>query len=235
MNAAGREVPELATILPLFQLNCRALCSPMSEPRWLTVSRELQAIAQTGLSFTKDAFDRQRFERVRELAATVMAEGAEESPELVTDLFRQEVGYPTPKVDVRGAAFVEGKILMVRERSDGRWTLPGGWADVNRSASECVIREIAEESGFESRVLKLAAVWDYSRQGHYPRHPASIYKMFFVCEITGGEPRPSIETTEIAFFGPTELPELSGGRVTAAQIAAMFEHAAHPLLPAAFD
>jgi ADP-ribose pyrophosphatase YjhB (NUDIX family) len=207
----------------------------MSEPRWLTVSRELQAIAQTGLSFTKDAFDRQRFERVRELAATIMAEGADASPEAVIDLFRQEVGYPTPKVDVRGAAFVEGQILMVRERDDGRWTLPGGWADVNQSAAECVIREIAEESGFASRVLKLAAVLDYGRQAHYPRHPASIYKMFFICEITGGQPRPSIETTQIAFFGPTALPELSGGRVTVAQIAAMFEHAAHPLLPAAFD
>jgi ADP-ribose pyrophosphatase YjhB (NUDIX family) len=207
----------------------------MNEPKWLTWSRELQAIAQTGLTFTKDPYDRQRFERVRELAATIMAEGADADPEAVLELFRQDSGYPTPKVDVRGAAFVEGRILMVRERSDGRWTLPGGWADVNESAAECVVREISEESGFHSRVLKLAAVWDYGRQGHRPRHHASIYKLFFLCEITGGEPRPSIETTEVGFFGRTALPELSGGRITAAQIEAMFEHRAQPLRPTDFD
>lgn len=207
----------------------------MDEPKWLTLSRELQAIAQTGLTFTKDPYDRQRFERVRELAATIMAEGAGGSPEMVLDLFRQELGYPTPKVDVRGAAFLDGKILMVKERSDGRWTLPGGWADVNESAAQCVVREISEESGFQSRVLKLAAVWDYSRQGHRPRHHASIYKLFFLCEITGGQPLPSIETTEVGFFERTGIPELSGGRITSAQIEAMFEHAAQPLRPADFD
>ncbi len=207
----------------------------MNEPKWLTLSRELQAIAQTGLTFTQDPYDRQRFERVRELAALIMADGACEDPVKVLEMFRLEAGYPTPKVDVRGAAFVEGRILMVRERGDGRWTLPGGWADVNESAAQCIIREIAEESGFESRVLKLAAVWDYSRQGHRPRHHASIYKMFFLCEITGGQPRPSIETTEVAFFERTALPELSGGRVTSAQIEAMFQHAADPLRPADFD
>ena len=99
----------------------------MNEPKWLTLSRELQAIAQTGLTFSKDPYDRQRFERVRELAALIMADGAREDPEKVLEMFRLEAGYPTPKVDVRGAAFVEGRILMVRERSDGRWTLPGGW------------------------------------------------------------------------------------------------------------
>jgi ADP-ribose pyrophosphatase YjhB (NUDIX family) len=207
----------------------------MVEPKWLAVARELQAIAQTGLTFTKDPYDRQRFERVRELAAIIMAEGAGEDPQTVLGLFRQEVGYPTPKVDVRGAAFVEGRILMVRERSDGRWTLPGGWADVNESAAQCVVREISEESGFESRVLKVAAVWDYSRQGHRPQHHASIYKLFFLCEITGGQPRPSIETTEVGFFERTALPELSGGRITATQIEAMFEHRAQPDRPTDFD
>jgi ADP-ribose pyrophosphatase YjhB (NUDIX family) len=207
----------------------------VSEPKWLTLSRELQAIAQTGLAFTENAFDRQRYERVQELAAILMAEGAGQSPDTVLEIFRQDVGYPTPKVDVRGAAFVEGKILMVRERGDGLWTLPGGWADVNQSPSECVIREIAEESGFESRVLKLAAVWDYDRQGHYPPRPESIYKLFFVCELTGGAPRPSIETTEVGFFDRQALPPLSSGRVTVAEIDAMFEHAGQPFLPTAFD
>jgi ADP-ribose pyrophosphatase YjhB (NUDIX family) len=207
----------------------------MDEPIWLTISRELQALSQAGITFSSDSFDQQRYQRVRELASMMMAEGSGSNPEKVLDLFRQEAGYPTPKVDVRGAAFVEGRILMVRETGDGRWTLPGGWADVNQSAAECVVREIAEESGFESRVLKLAAVWDYSKQGHRPRHPASIYKIFFICELTGGKPRPSVETTEIAFFARESLPELSGGRITHGQIQKMFEHAAQPLLPADFD
>ena len=108
----------------------------MAEPTWLTNARELQAIAQTGLAYTKDGFDRQRYERVLALAASLMSSGSGAELEQVLDLFRQDTGYATPKVDVRGAAFVEDRILMVRERSDGLWTLPGGWADVNASAAE---------------------------------------------------------------------------------------------------
>jgi len=207
----------------------------MQDPDWLIIARELQAIAQTGLTFTKDSFDQQRYQRIRELAALMMADGSQTNRETVLDLFRQEVGYPTPKVDVRGAAFVDGKVLMVREASDGRWTLPGGWADVNQSAAECVIREIAEESGFEGRVLKLAAAWDYAKHPHISHHPDSIYKLFFVCELTGGAARPSNETTDVAFFSRDALPELSAGRITAAQIQRMFDHAERPELPPDFD
>jgi ADP-ribose pyrophosphatase YjhB (NUDIX family) len=207
----------------------------MDEPFWLTISRELQAISQAGLTFSKDSFDQQRYRRIRELAAMMMNQGSGTNSEKILDLFTREVGYPTPKVDVRGAAFVDGKVLMVKEAGDGRWTLPGGWADVNQSAAECVVREIAEESGFESRVLKLAAVWDYGKQGHRPRHPASIYKMFFICELTGGAPRPSVETTEVGFFARDCLPELSGGRITHDQVQKMFEHTLQPFLPAYFD
>jgi ADP-ribose pyrophosphatase YjhB (NUDIX family) len=204
------------------------------EPQWLTIAREVRAIAQTGLAFTADGFDHQRYLRLRELAALLMAQGSGEH-ELILHLFRQERGYATPKVDVRGAAFVDGRVLMVREISDGHWTLPGGWADVNQSAGECVVREIAEESGFKARALKLAAVYDYQRSGHPPRHIDSIYKMFFICEITGGEARASDETSEVAFFARHELPPLSLGRTTAAQIERMFHHAEHPELAADFD
>ena len=205
------------------------------DPQWLLIARELQAIAQAGLTFSKDSFDLLRFRRVREIAAMLMADGSGTDGARILDLFNQEFGYPTPKVDVRGAAFVDGKVLMVREASDGRWTLPGGWADVNQSAAECVAREIFEESGFEARVLKLAAVFDYGKHPHSPRHPTSIYKMFFLCELTGGAARPSNETTEIDFFALDALPELSGGRITAAQIQRMFEHAREPHLPPDFD
>ncbi|HEY2676049.1 MAG TPA: NUDIX hydrolase [Steroidobacteraceae bacterium] len=204
------------------------------EPTWLRIARELKAIAQTGLTFSAEGFDRQRYERVRELAAMLLAQGSDTDFDSFLHLMRQENGYATPKVDVRGAAFVDGRILMVREISDGKWTLPGGWADVNQSAGECVAREIAEESGFTARVLKLAAVYDYQRSGHPPHHIDSIYKMFFLCEITGGAARASDETSEIAFFPRDELPPLSLGRTTAAQIERMFQHRETDL-PTDFD
>jgi ADP-ribose pyrophosphatase YjhB (NUDIX family) len=205
------------------------------EPQWLTVAREVRAIAQTGLAFTADGFDHQRYQRLRELAALLMAQGSSSEHASILELLRQEKGYATPKVDVRGAAFVDGRVLMVREISDGKWTLPGGWADVNQSAGECVVREIAEESGFKARALKLAAVYDYQRSGHPPHHIDSIYKMFFICEITGGEARASDETSEVAFFARNELPPLSLGRTTAAQIDRMFHHGKHAELATDFD
>jgi ADP-ribose pyrophosphatase YjhB (NUDIX family) len=205
------------------------------EPPWLTIARELKAIAQTGLAFTADGFDRQRYQRLQELAAQLMAQGSLVEQESILQLLRQEKGYATPKVDVRGAAFADNRILMVREISDGRWTLPGGWADINQSAGECVVREIAEESGFIAKALKLAAVVDYHRSGHPPRHMDSIYKVFFICEITGGEARASDETSEVAFFARYDLPPLSLGRTTAAQIDRMFHHREHMALAADFD
>src|ERR1700722_5461743 len=204
------------------------------EPQWLSIAREGRAIAQTGLAFTADGFDHQRYQRLRELAALLMAQGSGEH-ESILELLRQEKGYATPKGDVRGAAFVDGRVLMVREISDGRWTLPGGWADVNQSAAECVVREIAEESGFAARTLKLAAVHDYQRSNHPARHLDCIYKLFFVCEITGGAARASDETSEVAFFARDALPPLSLGRTTAAQIDRMFQHAESPQLPTDFD
>jgi ADP-ribose pyrophosphatase YjhB (NUDIX family) len=205
------------------------------EPPWLTIAREVRALAQTGLAFTADGFDHQRYQRLQELAAQLMAQGSAAEYQTILHLLRQEKGYATPKVDVRGAAFVERRVLMVREISDGKWTLPGGWADVNQSAGECVVREIAEESGFEAKALKLAAVYDYQRSGHPPRNLDSIYKMFFICEITGGEARASDETSEVAFFARHELPPLSLGRTTAAQIDRMFHHFEHMALATDFD
>ena len=207
----------------------------MDEPQWLRIARELRAIAQTGLAFTADRFDRQRYDRVRELAASMLARGSGENYGVIIDILRRDSGYATPKVDVRGAAFVDGRVLLVREISDGKWTLPGGWADVNQSAAECVVREIAEESGFEARTLKLAAVRDYQKSGHPPRNVDSIYKMFFICEITGGSARASDETSEAAFFPREALPPLSLGRTTAAQVERMFQHAEEPSLPTDFD
>jgi ADP-ribose pyrophosphatase YjhB (NUDIX family) len=208
---------------------------PGDDPQWLRIARELRALAQTGLSFTTDRFDRQRYERIRELAASMLAQGGGADYGAILGILHADKGYATPKVDVRGAAFIDGRVLLVREISDGKWTLPGGWADVNQTPSECVVREIAEESGFEARVLKLAAVHDYQRSNRPVRHIDSIYKLFFICEITGGAARVSDETSEVAFFPRHELPPLSLGRSTAAQIDRMFQHAQSPELPADFD
>jgi ADP-ribose pyrophosphatase YjhB (NUDIX family) len=208
--------------------------TPEAEPFWLVLARELRAIAQTGLTFTQDRFDRQRYERLRELAATIVARGTGAELEPLVDLFKIHSGYATPKVDVRGAAFDEGRILLVREISDGGWTMPGGWADVNQSAAECVVREVAEESGFIARATKLAAVYDYRLAGHPQRQLDSIYKFFFLCEITGGTATPSEETSEVAWFALDALPPLSTGRTTAAQIRRMYEHHLHPDLPTDF-
>ena len=205
------------------------------EPQWLRIARELRAIAQTGLTFTADRFDRQRYERVRELAASMLAQGSDADYGVILGTLLEDQGYATPKVDVRGAAFVDGRVLLVREINDGKWTLPGGWADVNQSAAECVVREIAEESGFEAKALKLAAVRDYQKSGHPPRNVDSIYKMFFICEITGGAARASDETSEAAFFQRDALPPLSLGLTTAAQIDRMFQHGEDPDLPTDFD
>ena len=206
----------------------------MSEPSWLTMGRELRALAQIGLTFCKDPFDRQRYERIQELAASLLAEGSGLDRTRLLDLCHSDAGYATPKVDVRGAAFRDGRVLLVRERSDGRWTLPGGWADVNQTPAQCVVREIAEESGFHARAVKLAAVHDYRRR-NAPHHIDSIYKLFFICEITGGNARASDETSEVEFFSRAELPALSVGRTTAAQIELVYRHAADPSLATDFD
>jgi ADP-ribose pyrophosphatase YjhB (NUDIX family) len=198
------------------------------------IGRELRAIAQIGLTFCRDPFDRQRFERIRELAALLIGQGSGRSSDVLLDHCRGHAGYATPKVDVRAAAFSDGRVLLVREISDGAWTLPGGWADVNQTAAECVVREVAEESGFEARALKLAAVYDY-RKRNRPHHLDSIYKMFFICELIGGSPRASIETSAASFFERDALPPLSVGRTTAAQIERMFQHADNPQLPTDFD
>jgi ADP-ribose pyrophosphatase YjhB (NUDIX family) len=207
----------------------------MDEPKWLLWARELQAIAQTGLTFCSDRYDVERYQRLRAIAAEMLALGSGAPLERISALFEQDLGYPTPKVDVRGAVFRDERILLVREVSDGRWTLPGGWADVNQSAKECVEREIQEESGFQARALKLAAVWDYRRQGHVSSHPYSIYKLFFICELIGGAASLSVETSAVEFFQLEQLPELSLGRVTPAQIARMYEHRRHPELMTEFD
>jgi ADP-ribose pyrophosphatase YjhB (NUDIX family) len=214
------------------------MMEPGPDQTWLRWARELQAIAQTGLAFAADPYDRERYEAIRALAARIMAEHSSAEAAAIEDLFAGQTGYATPKVDVRGAIFrADGHILLVREVADaGRWTLPGGWADVNQSPSESVIREVREESGLEVTVRKLAAVYDRDRHPHRPPLPFHVFKLFFICDIAGGAPAPGPETSEVAFFARDAVPaDLSIGRVLPFQIERMFEHAVRLDLPTDFD
>jgi ADP-ribose pyrophosphatase YjhB (NUDIX family) len=197
--------------------------------------RELAAMAQTGLAFTQDPYDRERYTRLREIVAELLRTPRLANPAFDPSvLLGNEQGYATPKVDVRGAAFREGRILMVRERSDGLWTLPGGWCDVNVSPSECVVKEIREESGFEARAVKLAALLDRRKHPH-PMQFHHIYKLYFLCELIGGQVATSIETDAADFFAEDALPPLSTGRITRGQIELMFRHERERDLPTTFD
>jgi ADP-ribose pyrophosphatase YjhB (NUDIX family) len=204
------------------------------EARWIEWVRRLQAIAQNGLMFSKDPFDRERYEQVRGVAAEILASSTEMDTALVHNLLQGEQGYATPKIDVRGAVFQENRLLFVQETSDGLWTLPGGWADVGESPTEAVVREIREESGFETQVCKLVALYDRRKHAHPPML-FHVYKAFFLCDLLGGRASPGLETSAAVFFGRDELPQLSMARVTLYQIDRLFAHHANRGLPTEFD
>jgi ADP-ribose pyrophosphatase YjhB (NUDIX family) len=201
--------------------------------KWLEWAQRLQAIAQAGLTYARDPYDLERFREVRALAVAIVSAQIGEPPARVIEAFALGTGYPTPKVDVRAVVFRNDEILLIREKAVGLWALPGGWADVGDSPSEAAVRETLEEAGYEVRATKLLAVLDKSR--HHPPSLDYVYKMFIGCELLGGEPRTSHETDGVGFFAPDRLPELETGRVTAAEIARMFEHHRDPSLPTDFD
>jgi ADP-ribose pyrophosphatase YjhB (NUDIX family) len=199
-------------------------------------ARKVQAIAQNGLEFTRDTFDRDRFEQLQQLVATILTSELAITPGELKGLWQGDEGYATPKVDVRGGVFEQDKVLLVRERSDGKWTLPGGWVDVGDAPSFAVEREIREESGYLAKAVKLAALFDRNNPKH--GHPASIlhiYKLFFVCELTGGAATLSNETDGVDFFPVNSLPPLSTGRATQSQIERLYQHQLNRDLPTDFD
>ncbi len=207
----------------------------LSTADWLVFATRLQALAQDGLLYSQNPFDHERYAAIRQIAAEMMAAASDDPIERIMGLFCEQAGYATPKVDVRGAVFRDDEVLLVQERSDGLWTLPGGWADPGDTPAVAVEREIREESGYEAHAVRLLAVYDRATQGHQPPHPFSIYKLFFLCELTGGEPAASIETTGVRFWPVGGLPDLSVARVTPRQIARLHYLAARPELPADFD
>jgi ADP-ribose pyrophosphatase YjhB (NUDIX family) len=205
---------------------------------WHAWMRRLQAIADTGLAYARDQYDVERYLGVRAVAAELGAHaGGGDAHVLAARLAADGKGHPTPKVDVRAAVFRDDRVLLVRERADGGWTLPGGWADIGERPAAAALRELREEAGWEARAAKLIAVHDRDRR-NFPPHPQHIYKLFFLCELVSDAPAGphDDEVDEVAFFGRDALPEtLSTGRTTLHQLEVAFAHHDDPSLPTEFD
>ncbi len=198
-------------------------------------ARRLQAVAQNGLAYTENPYDAERYEQILQIAAEMAAAGDEAEAARVLELFRAEYGYATPKVDVRGVAFRDDRILLVHGTDDGRWTMPGGWADVGEAPSQAVEKEVREESGYPARAVRLLGIQnrDLGEHGPWPFH---AYKLFFLCELLADEPEPltGVETQDVGFFAEDELPELSR-KVGEWGLGWLFEHHRDPSRPPMFD
>jgi len=206
----------------------------VSRKSLLECFRRIQALAQNGLAYSRDPYDMERLEELQVLVAEGMSlMGAGDMHDWAA-VIKAEKGYATPKLDVRGAVFRDEQILLVRERSDGKWTLPGGWIDVNESPSESIAKEVKEESGFVVKATKLVAIQDRRKHAHPPMF-FHVYKLFFLCELLGGKASNSLETDGVGFYPENGLPELSTARVTESQIQMLFCHKNNAALPTQFD
>lgn len=201
---------------------------------WLEIAKKLQAMAQSGLAYSNNQYDTERYEELRNVSADIMAKYTDMKIEKIKDLFCNETGYQTPKVDIRSVVFKDNKILMVREKLDGAWALPGGWADIGLTPGEIAAKETKEEAGLDVKPIKLLAVFDKKRHMH-PPSPYHVYKLFVMCDIVGGMMEAGMETSAVGFFEINKLPELSIERNTESQIIAMFEFLDNPSKETLFD
>ncbi|MGG6311325.1 NUDIX hydrolase [Paenibacillus macerans] len=197
------------------------MADSISQLQWLEWAKQIQAISQAGLAYSKDIYDLERFEMLREMSVDIMNRYTEVETEKVRALFASETGYATPKVDVRGVVFQDDRVLLVKERIDGAWALPGGWADIGLSPKEVVVKEVKEEAGLTVVPVKMLGVLDKKFHEH-PPEAFHVYKMFILCEIAGGKAEPGLETLEVGFFGRDEVPPLSTERNTLKQVQRMF-------------
>lgn len=202
--------------------------------KWLEFAVRIQSIAQAGLQYGKDKYDRERYEELRKISAEMISAKTDISCEKIYDLFCNETGYQTPKVDTRAAVFIDGKILLVHE-NNGTWSLPGGWCDVDQSVASNTVKEVKEETGFTVSAQKLIAVQDW-RKHNVTNYAYGVVKVFVLCEYENGEFESNIETTEIALFDKSEIPEkLAVEKCTQEQILMCFEAFENPDLPTLFD
>ena len=207
----------------------------MSHELWRESLKRIRAIAQTGLTYSRDPYDLERYQELESMALSLLAKLLDASPEVVRSVYLPEKGYPAPKVDVRAGVFREGRVLLVRETADGRWTLPGGWGDEHESPRASIEREVLEESGYEVRVERLIAVKDRHLHPYTPKRLERIYKLFFLCELTGGEPTTSLETDGVDFFAADDLPPLSLGRTLPEDVALLCDYRETPDRPCYVD
>lgn len=202
--------------------------------RWLDFAIRIQSIAQAGLQYGRDKYDKERYEELRQIAAEMVSEKADISFDKVYGLFCNETGYQTPKVDTRAVVFIDGKILLVHE-NNGTWSLPGGWCDVDQSVASNTEKEVREETGFVVTAEKLIAVQDW-RKHNVTNYTYGVLKIFVMCKYESGKFEKNIETTEIAFFGKDEIPDnLATEKCTREQIMMCFEAYEKPYLPTQFD
>jgi len=202
--------------------------------QWLAWAKELQSLSQAGLEFSKNGFDLERYKRIREISVDIVSKHAFLENEIVRNLFANETGYQTPKIDIRAVVFRQEKILLVKEKLDGKWSLPGGYADIGLSVKENIIKEVKEEAGIDVRPVRVLAIHD--RNKHVTdEFPYSAYKIFVECLYLNGEWIDNIETHEAKFFSVEEIPELSTGRVTEKQIKMCFEMEADKSIELQFD
>jgi ADP-ribose pyrophosphatase YjhB (NUDIX family) len=203
-------------------------------PRWLEWAREIQALSQTGYHYAENDYQRERYQRLTEIAAEIVNEHTGLSISSLMNTFEVQKGYATPKIDVRGAVFKGDKLLLVRERQDNGWTMPGGWADVGDVPSQAAEREVWEEAGFRVKARKVLGIYDANRVG--PLELFHAFKLVFLCDLIDGEPRPSNETSEVAFFGKNEIPpDLSGERTRPRQIRDAFAALENPSASTIYD
>lgn len=188
--------------------------------KWLQWAVELQALAQAGLHYSKDKFDIERFERIREISAEMVQYKTEIPMDKVKEIFCCETGYQTPKLDTRAAIFKDGKILLVKENS-GKWSLPGGWVDVDLSVKENTIKEVKEEAGLDVTADRVIAIQDREKH-NLPVYAYKVCKVFVLCTVIGGEFQPNIETIDSRYFGLDELPELAEEKNNTEQIEMCF-------------
>ncbi len=194
----------------------------MDAKQQLNLIKRLKAIADTGLVYTEGDYDKERYVELQNISLQLMAHIAEEPLKVIRDFFVPQSDYPTPKVDVRGFVLNDkNEVLMARERIDGRWTIPGGWADVGSTPSEVAVKEIFEETGLEARVVRLLGVYDKQVHPH-PPEPYYIYKIIFLCEITGGALQPGFDMLGADFFPLDALPSLSEERILETQVKQLF-------------
>jgi ADP-ribose pyrophosphatase YjhB (NUDIX family) len=202
-------------------------------PKWLGWAQEIFSLSQAGLTYSRNEYDIERYKQLQKIAAEMIAAQSELSGEAVLESFSMQAGYITPKIDVRGAVIRDGQILLIQERADGRWAMPGGWADLGNAPASVAEREVWEESGFQVRAEKVVAVIDANRIE--PMEFYHAYKIIFLCKLLDGEPRTSYETLAVGFFDRNQLPPLSTYRTNESMLQEVFAHLENPERPTAFD